>query len=134
MTDIKSSKNSYETLEDLEVDEEIDAILNKLWVKLTMAFFMDTLGLTLTFIILDLSFRGPISYFYYWSPIDYFITWEYPLRVIPGTLLIFAGLCFSHLMAAIYCTIAYKDRIDKYIKRVIRTHVQRVKESKFKRK
>ena len=70
--------NSYEKVEDVEFDEDLERIFSKFWVKLTIALMMDGLGLALMFLIFDLGFRGPISYIYYWNPFDFVITWSYP--------------------------------------------------------
>jgi hypothetical protein len=126
--------NSYERVEDIEFDEELELLLNKFWLKLVMALFMDTLGLALMFLICDLGLRGPLSYIYYWNPFDYFISWSYPQRVLPGAALMFSGVCASHLMGSIISTIKYRDRPDKYLARVMRTYIQRIQQSSFKKR
>lgn len=84
---------------------------------------MDGLGLMVFFIMLDMSFRGPLSYLYYWNPVDYLIGWEYPYKVLPGTILMFLGVCLSHVIVGLFGAIKNRDRFDKYILRVMRTYI-----------
>jgi hypothetical protein len=128
-----NSKGTYDNLEDIEIDEEVERIMNRFWIKMFAALSLDASGLLVLFLIFDFQFYTMFSYVVPFNPFDYIISYGYPLRAIFGTFLMFMLICVGHILRAIYNTIKYRTRPDKHLINVLKRYKMRVDESKFKK-
>lgn len=58
----------------------------------------------------------------------------YPYRAAIGAFGMFLMICCGHVIGSIVATIKYRDRPDKYLRRVIKAYFFRIQQSKFKKK